>query len=68
MSLFDIIKYPISDHPTIDELWDLPEHIQTKWQRRVGNGECLSSMINFAVSDPEDNVNLWHLREVIKDL
>ena len=31
MSLFDAIKYPISDKPTVEQLAALPEKIFNKW-------------------------------------
>lgn len=31
MSLFDVIKYPISDRPTVEELLQIPTAIMTEW-------------------------------------
>lgn len=31
MSLFDVLRYPISDHPTVEELEALPNKIYKKW-------------------------------------
>lgn len=35
MSIFDVIKYPISDYPTIEELKRLPRPIFDKWISRT---------------------------------
>jgi len=32
MSLFDVIKYPISHPPTVEELSALPEDLYIKWR------------------------------------
>ena len=34
MSLFDVIRYPISDPPTAEELYNLPEKIFSDWKFR----------------------------------
>jgi len=38
MSLFDVLKYPISSPPTYTELKSLPEEIYNKWVREVMGG------------------------------
>ena len=36
MSLFDVLRYPISNSPTENELLGLPESVFKKWQLEVG--------------------------------
>ncbi len=35
MSLFDVIRYPISDSPTLEQLKALPEDLYTVWIKRA---------------------------------
>lgn len=35
MTIFDSIRYPISDDPSIDELQALPDHFRDKYQEIV---------------------------------
>ena len=37
MTIFDSIKYPLSDPPTSKELYDLPEKIIDKWIEVCGS-------------------------------
>lgn len=35
MTIFDSIRYPISDNPTLDELHALPSHFREEYNRIV---------------------------------
>jgi hypothetical protein len=34
MSLFDVIRYPISDRPTAEELGSLPHNLFEEWRNK----------------------------------
>jgi len=75
MSLFDVIRYPISNPPTKEELWALPPDLFNEWKKSVGwknvRGvtpgyvEAYYKEFNSDEAYKLDNIRL--LRKMIKD-
>ena len=50
MSLFDVIKYPISNPPSMDELRAIPDEVLDKWAinvRRFMKGASKEYMVGY---------------------
>jgi hypothetical protein len=80
MSLFDVIKYPISDIPTVEELEALPKDIWDKWIDESSWGgpdykngrlkillwfKLVASIVDHNIPELQQDVRL--LRKIIKD-
>lgn len=72
MSLFDVIKYPISNPPTKDELEALPNDLYKIWLLSVGWAAYLSPIIlaiyyfnHYSLPGGKDDLSL--LRKMIKE-
>jgi hypothetical protein len=50
MSLFDVLRYPISDPPTVEQLEALPRRVFVKWRRKA----------NFSVSASSQMICHWY--------
>ena len=83
MSLFDVIKYPVSDPPTVEELTNLPIELLLKWldlsgfsvdyNNNVFDEDRKEYLARWVIKMYVDrnihvNVNLTVLRQMIKDL
>lgn len=73
MSLFDVIKYPISDIPAEEELSNLPADLYTKWIMLCWEiKECIPpSIISGFFQQNRYITNLLYvddLRKMIKEL
>jgi len=70
MSLFDVIKYPISDKITTDELNAVPEPIYNYWNWHYGYKSDMPRRIihSFLVSDgSEGQEKIANLSKVIAE-
>ncbi len=71
MSLFDVIKYPISDPPTYTELTALPYDIWIKWvvqcgwQKNIARHTIVNYYAYVAIGDPRKEIYL--LRKIIEE-
>ena len=71
MSLFDVIKYPISDPPRIQELKALPDHIIAKWMYKIRWESSVHALFNSVTNRYDydiDHPRIIILRKIIKDL
>ncbi len=71
MSLFDVLRYPISDIPTEDEFNSLPKNLYNDWGHRVGWDPIwtVGSVISFysAHMQSSPNQDIILLRKMIKE-
>lgn len=75
MSLFDVIRYPISDIPTFEQLNALPDDIFNSWaettdwrntaRRRDGMARWYQAWHNALNNDDKKEIN--RLRQMIRD-
>ena len=74
MSLFDVIKYPISDPPTKQELEAVPEYIIRRWATRNGWMASTASVCEYysrfdgRAMLAVDRAELKDLRKIIRRL
>lgn len=73
MSLFTIIKYPISDCPTREELAALPKRVYKKWLKAVGfdvNNDMWTQPLYMAefYNERLECVDTKHDIQVLKDI
>ena len=72
MSLFDVLKYPISDPPKLSELAALPTDLFNDWVKESFVAlNCVSSAYLYFQSNDFDNIKarrLARLRQMIKEL
>ena len=72
MSLFDVLRYPISDHPTKEEFEALPKDLFEQWTNAVywhsdyANPKCLETAYSDKGYAPFLK-DLLVLRNMIKD-
>lgn len=68
MSLFDSIKYPISNPPTHDEILAIPVKIFNQWYKETfphlpqGQHQHTPSLV-FSILNWTKTSNEWHIRE-----
>lgn len=69
MSLFDVIKYPISDRPRVAELEALPPEIYTSWVKScfVGYAHSPDTLAVFFRTNPGYEDIVQDLRKRIKE-
>lgn len=67
MSLFDVIRYPISDHPTKEQLDALPTELFNKWcydnYYKVYTTTQMSNYLQYFATDK----GVYALRKLIRD-
>lgn len=71
MTIFHVIKYPISTPPTVEEFEALPSEFFTEWKTDMGftlEASCDVVMSWYATSDITCNNDLQVLRERIKQM
>ena len=71
MSLFDIIKYPISDTPTKEQLDALPDEIYQKWvvmyfSKQIPR-KSMAMFYKISKNNPRKAGHIKGLRELIKE-
>ncbi len=76
MSLFDVLKYPISDEPTKEELSSLPNILLIKWAlavkwitrpyERIHNFEFMN-IVDFYKDRSGIHPDITELRKMIKE-
>lgn len=72
MTIFDVIKYPISDCPTKEELEALPVAVYAKWLLVVGtSGRLTPDIVSIFYSDfceyTQGKRDIMILRKIIKE-
>ena len=77
MSLFDALRYPISNPPTKEEFESLPSDLlfnwlqMTDWKEYIPNGTNINSLVEFYSRYERDNIlvlkELAQLRKIIED-
>jgi hypothetical protein len=80
MTIFDSIKYPISEYPTAEELEALPDELYKKWigtsswndTEAVNNREWVALWMSSHLQDPEifpgRGTSPKDMEEILQDL
>ena len=67
MGLFDVLRYPISDQPTVEELAALPRDLYNVWRTSVGWYVATNESKVKYYSEAPVHVDILMLREMIKN-
>ncbi len=71
MSLFDILRYPISDSPTVEQLKALPTELYREWLKSANfapdRWDCNDVIWYFSVHPNHTAHDIKLLREMIEE-
>jgi len=70
MTIFDTLRYPVSDLPTEEELTSLPENLFLSWCiLNYGRHHSVEWMVNYLewIGQRDRIRDLWSLRKMIRE-